>query len=165
MDSGVSSELSNAVTVSNDLKEFPMKRRNPIITGLLNTIIPGFGHVYVNNAWGRFITTFIGNGILIYVAYLLGNAIQNIRNSPLPAGLCPGVLILAILVSLFLGGMKLTNARNSEADEAAYYQSKRTLSTKESIVVKLQKLLKQRKEGLISDEQYDSQKSDIESKK
>ena len=142
-----------------------MKRRNPIITALLNTIIPGFGHVYVNRAWGKFIPIFLGSGVLIFVAYLLGNAIQNIRNSPLPAGLCPGVLILAVLVSLFLGGMKLARARNYETDEAAYYQSRRTLSTKDSIVVKLQKLLKQRKEGLISDEQYDSQKADIEKKK
>jgi hypothetical protein len=142
-----------------------MKRRNPIITGLLNALIPGFGHVYVSNAWGRFIPILLGSGILIFVAYLLGNAIQNIRNSTLPTGLCPGVLILAIPVTLFFGGMKLANTRNNETDGAAYYQSRRTLSTKESMVVKLQKLLKQRKEGLISDEQYDSQKADIEKKK
>jgi len=142
-----------------------MKRRNPIITGLLNAIIPGFGHVYVNRAWGRFFPIFIGYSLLIFVAYLLGNAIQNIKNSPLPAGLCPGVLILAVLVSLFLGGMKISNTRNDESDEAAFYQSKRSLSPKESVGKKLQKLLKQREEGLISTEQYDSQKSDIESKK
>ncbi|RJP52739.1 MAG: hypothetical protein C4583_06260 [Anaerolineaceae bacterium] len=142
-----------------------MKRRNPIITGLLNALIPGFGHVYVNNAWGRFVPIFLGSGVLIIAAYLLGNAIQNIRNSPFPAGLCPSVLILAVLVSLFIGGMKISNTRNDETDEAAFYRSKRTLLPQDSVVTKLQKLLKQRKEGLISSEQYDSQKADIESKK
>ena len=142
-----------------------MKRRNPIITGLLNALIPGFGHVYINNAWGRFIPIFLGNGILIAIAYVLGNAIQNIRNSPLPAGLCPGVLILAILVFLFLGGMKISNLRNNETSGAAYYKSKRTNFPQDSESAKLQALQKQRNEGLISSEQYDSQKTDIESKK
>jgi hypothetical protein len=142
-----------------------MKRRNPILTGLLNTLIPGFGHVYVNNAWGKFVPIFIGNIILIFVAYLLGNTIQNMRNSSLPTGLCPGGLILAVLAFLFFSGMKLSSNRNDETDEAAFYQSKRTLSPKESVSSKLQNILKQRNEGLISSEQYDSKKADIESKK
>lgn len=153
------------MTSFNGFKESAMKRRNPIITGLLNTLIPGFGHVYVNGAWGNFIPVFLGNSILIIGAYFLGNAIQNIRNSPLPVGLCPSVLILAVLVSLFLGGMKISNIRNNETDDAAYYQSKRTLFPQENISTKLRKLLKQRKEGLISEEQYDSKKANIESKK
>jgi hypothetical protein len=142
-----------------------MKKRNPIITGLLNALIPGSGHVYVNKAWGRFVPIFIGYCILIYVAYLLGNAIQNLRNSPLPAGLMPGLLILAVLASLFFSGMKISNIRNDETKEAAYYESRRTNLPQDNESTKLKKLSKQREDGLISNEQYDSKKADIESKK
>jgi hypothetical protein len=142
-----------------------MKKRNSIITGLLNALIPGSGHLYVNNDWGRFIPVFIGYSILLFATYLLGNAIQNLRNSALPAGLLPGLLILAVLVLLFFSGMKISNIRNNETTEAAYYESRRTNSPQDNESTKLNKLSKQREEGLISNEQYDSKKADIESKK
>ena len=142
-----------------------MKRRNSLLTGLLNVLIPGSSHVYVNNDWRRFIPIFLGSIILLIGGYYLGNAIQDIRGSTLPQGLCPGALVLAIAVVLFIGGMKTARIRNSETDDAAFYKSRRTLQKRDDKGTRLKNLDKARSEGLISSEQYDTQKEDIREEK
>jgi hypothetical protein len=143
-----------------------MKRRNPLLAGFLNMLIPGSSQLYVNNNWPKFILFFIGNIFVIFVAILLGNNIQQIQEYTLPQGLCTGALLLGIFAFLFYSGMKMASIRNSETDSAAHYQSLRTnVSTKDDPVTRLAKLQRQRDEGLISSEQQESKKAEIEKKK
>ena len=60
--------------------------------------------------------------------------------------------------------MRAASDRNSQADSAAYYKSRRTASTDDR-ATRMEKLLKKRNEGLISKEQYDSEKTEIDEKK
>lgn len=142
-----------------------MKRRNPLLAGFLNMLIPGSSHLYVSNNWLKFIMFFIGNLFLIFVAILLGNNIQEIKEYTLPQGLCTGTLLLGIFAFLFYSGMQKASIRNSETDSAAHYQSLRTNITTDDPVARLAKLQRQRDEGLISNEQQAAKKAEIESKK
>ncbi len=142
-----------------------MKRRNPLLAGFLNMLIPGSSHLYVSNNWLKFILFFVINSLIIFGAILLGNNIQEIREYTLPQGLCTGTLLLAIFAFLFYAGMKIASERNSQTDSAAHYQSLRTPVSKDDPVARLAKLQRQRDEGLISSEQQESQKAEIQSKK
>lgn len=143
-----------------------MKRRNPLLAGFLNMLIPGSSQLYVSNSWLKFILFFIGNIFMIYVAILVGNNIQEIKEYTLPQGLCTGTLLLGIFVFLFYSGMKKASIRNSDTDSAAHYQSLRTSNvSKDDPVARLAKLQRQRDEGLISSEQQESKKAEIEKKK
>jgi hypothetical protein len=146
-------------------KEILMKRRNPWLIGLLNVLIPGSSHVFVNNEWGRFIPIFFGGIVLLFVSYLLGNAITDIRGVSLPQGLCSGALILVIVVMLFISGVRTTQTRNRETDDAAYYLSKRAPTSRGDQATRMKDLQKARDEGLISSEQYNTRKEDINAKK
>lgn len=142
-----------------------MKRRNPLLAGFLNMLIPGSSHLYVSNNWLKFILFFVINSLIIFGAILLGNNIQEIQEYTLPQGLCTGTLLLAIFAFLFYTGMKMASERNSQTDSAAHYQSLRTPVSKDDPVARLAKLQRQRDEGLISSEQQESQKAEIQSKK
>lgn len=143
-----------------------MKRRNPLLAGLLNMLIPGSSHLYVSNHWPKFILFFVVNVFVIFVAVLLGNNIQEIKEYTLPQGLCTGTLLLGIFAFLFYSGMKKASIRNSDTDSAAHYQSLRTSNvSKDDPVARLAKLQRQRDEGLISSEQQESKKAEIEKKK
>lgn len=102
-----------------------MKRRNPLLAGLFNMLVPGSSYLYVDNDLRKFIMMFIGGGALIVVAYLLGTNIQNVRGYFLPVGLCPGVLILAVLGFLFYTGMTSAARRNNQTDSTDFYRSRR----------------------------------------
>jgi hypothetical protein len=141
-----------------------MKRRNPLLAGLFNVLVPGSSHLYVDNNWFKFIQFFIGGGAAIAVAILIGNNIQMLREYTLPAGLCTGSLLFIIFALLFYNGMQAATARNSQSDSAAYYKSRRAV-TNDDLATRMEKLLKKRTEGLISKEQYDSEKTEIETKK
>ena len=143
-----------------------MKRRNPLLAGFLNMLIPGSSQLYVSNNWLKFILFFIGNIAVIYIAILVGNNIQAVKEYTLPQGLCTGTLLLGIFAFLFYTGMKEASARSGEIDSAAHYQSLRpNISTKDDPVARLAKLQRQRDEGLISSEQQEAKKSEIQSKK
>lgn len=141
-----------------------MKRRNPLLAGLFNVLVPGSSHLYVDNNWWKFIQFFIGSAIAITVAILIGNNIQILREYTLPQGLCTGSMLLVIFALLFYNGMHAALARNSQGDSAAYYKSRRTPSTDDR-ASRMEKLLKKRNEGLISKEQYDSEKAESDEKK
>jgi hypothetical protein len=143
-----------------------MKRRNPLLAGFLNMVIPGSSHLYVSNNWPKFILFFVVNVFVIFVAVLLGNNIQEIKEYTLPQGLCTGTLLLGIFAFLFYSGMQKASALNSETDSAAHYQSLRPNNiSRDDPVARLAKLQRQRDEGLISSEQQETQKAEIESKK
>lgn len=142
-----------------------MKRRNPLLAGFFNVLIPGSSHLYVTNNWLRFVLFLVVNSLVIFGAVLVGNNIQRIREYTLPQGLCTGTLLLAIFAFLFYSGMKMASTRNSETDSAAHYQSRRAPISKDDPVARLAKLQRQRDEGLISSEQQEAKKAEIESKK
>lgn len=142
-----------------------MKNRNPLLAGLFNMLVPGSSHLYVDNDRRKFILFFIGSIIIIAVAIVMGNNIQNTRSYTLPQGVCTGTLLLIIFAALFFNGLQAANARNGQSDSAARYQARRTTVSHDNQSTKLEKLQKQRDEGLISIEQYDVKKAEIESKK
>ena len=142
-----------------------MKRRNPLLAGLFNVLIPGSGQLYVKNNWLRFGLFFVVYSLVIFVAALLGNNIQNIPEYTLPQGVCTGTLLLGVFAFLFYSGMKMASDRNSDTDSAAHYDSMRTQVSKDDPVARLAKLQRQRDEGLISSEQQEVKKAEIESKK
>ena len=143
-----------------------MKRRNPLVAGLLNMLIPGSSHIYVGSDRRRFILSFIGGALMIFLAFMVGNNVQKMRVYTLPQGVCMGVLVLLVFGFLFNNGMKMANRRNSEIDSSAHYQSLRTdLSEGEDPITKLANIQRQREEGLISKEQEEIREARLKSKK
>lgn len=140
-----------------------MKRRNPLLAGLFNMLVPGSSHLYVDNDWKKFILYFIGSGIIIAVSILMGNNIQGIREYTLPQGVCTGSLLLIVFCTLFYTGMRAASNRNVQTDSSAYYKSKRSAS-QDNMATRMEKLLKKRDEGLISKEQFNTEKGEIETK-
>jgi hypothetical protein len=136
------------------------EKKNPIVAGLLNMFIPGAGYLYVDNDRRRFITTLAGGILVIAVAVVLSNAIQNVRGYSLPQGLCTGVLLLLVFVPLFLTGQKIANQRNNMIDSTAHYNVLRTPS-QGSDDARLGRIQKMRDEGLISEQEYDKKKKGL----
>ncbi|HSL46730.1 MAG TPA: DUF6677 family protein [Anaerolineales bacterium] len=142
-----------------------MKRRNPLLAGLFNMLVPGSSHMYVGNNVRKFILFFVVNSIVIFGAVLMGNNIQMVQQYTLPQGLCTSTLLLAVFAFLFYSGMKMASERNSQTDSAAHYQSLRPNISKDDPVARLAKIQRQRDEGLISSEQQEAKKVEIASKK
>lgn len=141
-----------------------MKRRNPLLTGLLNMLIPGSSHLYVSKNWRKFILFFIVYSFMIVFVILLGNNIQMIPEYTLPQGLCTGILLLGVYAFLFFNGMKEASIRDSEIDSAAHYQSMRTGTSKGDPIAELARIQRQRDEGLISSEEQEVKRAGIKSK-
>jgi hypothetical protein len=147
------------------MKEFSMKRRNPLLAGLFNVLIPGSSQLYVTNKWGKFLLFFVVYSLVIFSTVLLGNNIQQVREYTLPQGLCTGTFLLIIFAFLFYSGMKMANERNTQTDSAAHHRSKRTTTVStDDPIARLAKLQKQRDEGLISSEQQEAKKAEIKPK-
>jgi uncharacterized membrane protein len=140
--------------------EFAMEKKNPLIAGLLNMLVPGSSYWYVDSDRGRFIKTLIVGIIAITVMLLLGNTIQHGSKYPLPQGVCPGILVLIVLVPSFLNGQKTANRHNMVMDSATQYNA-RQHGSNEAQIAKNQNM---RDKGLISEQEYESRKDDISSK-
>jgi hypothetical protein len=141
-----------------------MQKKNPLIAGLLNMLIPGSGHYYVGRDLKGFITTFFVGVILLYLAVSLGNAIENVKHYAITPGICPAGTLLVILVPLFMQGMKLAQTRNAGIDSAAFYnQSRQSMKgTKQSKQDQIQHM---RDEGLISEQEYDQKQDTVDGDK
>lgn len=138
------------------------EKKNPIVAGVLNMLIPGAGYLYVEDDRGRFIKTFAGGVLLIVVMVGLGSAIQNIRGYSLPQGLCTGALLLIVFVPLFLIGQKTAHLHNNMINDTAQYDTRRTAS-QGSDDEKLGKIQKMRDDGLISEQEYQKKKNNLSS--
>lgn len=136
------------------------EKKNPIVAGLLNMLIPGSGYLYVEADRSRFIRIFVGGALLIAAMVGLSIAIQNIRGYSLPQGLCTGILLLVVWVPLFLAGQKTARLHNSMMDDTAQYNTRRTTS-QGSNDEKLGKIQKMRDEGLISEQEYEKKKKGL----
>ena len=136
-------------------------KKNPLIAGLFNMLVPGSGYLYVSNDRGRFIKTLIIGVAAIAVMVLIGNAIQQTQGFPLPQGLCMGILLLIVLVPLFLNGQKAANQHNFVQDNATLYNARQEGSDE----AQLARNQTMRDKGLISKQEYDSRKDEISSQK
>lgn len=138
-----------------------MDRKNPILAGLFNMLVPGSGYWYVNQDRSRFIRTLLIGIAAIVAMVLIGIILQKTTGFPLPQGVCIGILVLIVLVPLFLGGQKAAVQHNFILDNASQYNA-RQLGNNESQLARNQEL---RDKGYISEQEYDSRKERITSKK
>jgi hypothetical protein len=138
-----------------------MEKKNPLLAGLFNILVPGSGYWYVNQDRGRFIKTLIIGIVAITAMIVVGGILQSTTGFPLPQGLCIGILLLMVLVPLFLNGQKAAIHHNFVIDNASLYTA-RQHGTDETQLARNQHL---RDKGLISEQEYDSRKDNIASKK
>lgn len=137
-----------------------MDKKNPLLAGLFNMLVPGSGYWYVDQDRGRFIKTLIVGIAAIAALIVLGTIFQNTTGFPLPQGLCVGILLLIVLVPLFLNGQKAAIHHNFVQDNASLYTA-RQHGTDEAQLARNQHL---RDKGMISEQEYDSRKDSITSK-
>ena len=138
-----------------------MEKKNPLLAGLLNMLVPGSGYWYVDQNRGRFINTLIIGVAAIAALIVVGTIFQNTMGFPLPQGVCIGILLLLVLVPLFRNGQSAAIHHNFVLDNAAIYTT-RQHGTGEAQLARNQHL---RDKGLISEQEYDSRKDSITSKK
>ena len=124
------------------------KNKNPLLAGFINVLIPGSSQLYVNNDKAKFFRAFVFGAIALTVAVLLGSLIQNTRGYSLPQGVCMGSLVTAVAAVLFISGRRVAGERNSEKDNAAYYNSMR----RDSHEAKQTAAKKAQDEGLASEQ-------------
>jgi hypothetical protein len=138
-----------------------MDKKNPLLAGLVNMLVPGLGYWYVDRDRWHFIRTLIIGGIAIVAVITLGVLLQNTTAFPLPQGLCPGILLLMVLVPLFLRGQRAAVQHNFALDSAAAYTARQS-GTNAAQIAKNQNL---RDKGYISEKEYDSRKENLASRK
>jgi hypothetical protein len=141
--------------------ESAMEKKNPLLAGLINVLVPGLGYWFVDKDRGRFIKTFIIVIAAITAVVVISNIIQNTTGYPLPQGVCPGVLLLIVLVPLFQKGQKAALHHNFVLDSAGQYTGRQQGNDQ----VQLAKNQNMRDKGYISEQEYDSRKDSITKKK
>jgi len=137
-----------------------MDKKNPLLAGLFNMLVPGSGYWYVDKDRGRFIKIPIVGIVAIAAMILLGIIIQNTIGFPLPQGLCMGILLLIVLVPLFLNGQKAATHHNFVIDNASLYTA-RQRGSDQAQLARNQGL---RDKGYISEQEYESRKDNITKK-
>ena len=137
-----------------------MDKKNPLLAGLFNMLVPGSAYWYVDKDRGRFIKTLIIGGAAIAAVIVLGTMLQNTTGFPLPQGLCMGILLLIVLVPLFLSGQRAANHHNFTIDSAALYTA-RQRGSNEAQLTRNRDL---RDKGYISEQEYESRKDSITKK-
>jgi len=110
---------------------------------------------------GRFIKTLLIGIAAAATLIVLGIFIQNTTGFPLPQGVCVGILLLFVLVPLFRKGQQAAIHHNFVQDSAGIYNA-RQRGNDEAQLERNQDL---RNKGLISEQEYDSRKDGITSKK
>lgn len=138
-----------------------MEKKNPLFAGLLNMLVPGSGYWYVDQDRGRFIKSLL-IGIAAIAAMIVAGAIfQTTAGFPVTQGICTGILLLIVLVPLFLKGHKAAQQHNSGLENAALYTARQHGDS----AAQLAKNQSLRDRGYISEQEYDSRKDKINSKK
>ena len=137
-----------------------MDKKNPLLAGLFNMLVPGSGYWYVDQDREHFIKTLVVGIAAIAAMIVVGTVLQKTTGFPLPQGLCVGMLLLIVLVPLFLNGQKAAIHHNFVMDNASLYTA-RQHGTDAAQLARNQHL---RDKGLISEQEYDSRKDNITSK-
>ena len=138
-----------------------MEKKNPLLAGLFNMLVPGSGYWYVDHDRGHFIKILIVGIAAIAALIVVGNIFQNTTGFPLPQGVCIGILLLFVLVPLFQNGQKAALNHNFVLDNAILYNTRQHGNTE----AQLEKNQELRDNGYISVQEYDSRKDGITSKK
>jgi hypothetical protein len=138
-----------------------MEKKNPLLAGLFNMLVPGSGYWYVDKDRGRFIKTLIIGVAALAAMIVIGTIFQRTTGFPLPQGLCMGFLLLLVLVPLFRRGQQAAIHHNFLLGNAAIYNAKQS-GNNESQLARNQQM---RDKGLISEQEYDSRKDSIKGKK
>jgi predicted permease len=138
--------------------------KNPLLAGLFNMLVPGSVNIYIKKNWRKFILTFAGMIIVLAIVIWAGVSLQGSRSFSLPQGVCPGVLALIVLVPLFLNGLNAAREYNKILEDKVLYDSRKPVSQDDDDE-QLKKIQKMRDEGLISEQQYNTRKSKVDSKK
>lgn len=134
-----------------------MDKKNPLLAGLFNMLVPGSGYMYVNQDRGRFLKSLVFGIAAIVAMIILGTVTQSTTGFPLPQGLCPGLLLLFVLVPLFLNGHKAALHHNFVIDNATLYTTRQP-GNEDAQLARNQDL---RDKGYISKQEYDSRKDSI----
>jgi hypothetical protein len=137
--------------------------KNPLLAGLFNVLLPGSRHIYIEKEWRKFILIFFGAILLLAALIWLGSGLQSARYFGLPQGLCPGLLTLIVIVPLFINGYKAAAEHNNEIQNKAKYQPDHSDSQGDTDA-QSQRNQRLRDSGLISQEQYDTEKGRIDAK-
>ena len=138
-----------------------MEKKNPLLAGLFNMLVPGSGYWYVDQDRAHFIKTLIIGMTAIAAMIVVGTSLQKTTGFPLPQGLCVGILLLIVLVPLFLNGQKTAIHHNFVIDNARQYTGRQ----RESNDAQLTRNQHLRDKGYISEQEYDSRKDSLTSKK
>jgi hypothetical protein len=142
-------------------KEFAMDKKNPLLAGLFNMLVPGSGYWYVDHDRGHFIKTLMIGIAVIAALVVIGNIFQNTTGFPLPQGVCTGILLLFVLVPLFRKGQSAAVNHNFVLDNAVLYNTKQ----RGNVEAQLARNQELREKGYISEQEYDSRKDGITSRK
>ena len=134
-----------------------MEKKNPLLAGLFNLLVPGSGYWYVDRDRGRFLKTLIIGVAAITALIVVGTIFQNTTGFPLPQGLCTGILLLIVFVPLFQNGHKAAIHHNFVLDNANMYTA-RQHGNDAAQLARNQNL---RDKGYISEQEYDSRKNSI----
>jgi hypothetical protein len=137
-----------------------MDKKNPLLAGLFNMLVPGSGYWYVDQDRERFIKTLVVGIAAIAAMIVVGTILQKTTGFPLPQGLCVSMLLLIVLMPLFLNGQKAAIHHNFVMDNVSLYTA-RQQGTDEAQLARNQHL---RDKGLISEQEYDSRKDNITAK-
>ena len=137
-----------------------MDKKNPLLAGLFNMLVPGSGYWYVNHDREQFLKTLLIGIVAIAALIVIGIIIQNTTGSPLPQGLCIGILLLFALVPLFRKGQQAAIHHNFILDNAVMYNARQHGNT----ASQLEKNQNLRDKGMISEQEYDSRKDNISPK-
>lgn len=137
-----------------------MEKKNPLLAGLFNILVPGSGYWYVDQDRGRFIKTLIIGVAAITAVIVVGTILQNTTGFPLSQGLCVGVLLLLVLVPLLLSGQRAAVHHNFVIDNADMYTARQHGSE----AVQREKNQDLRDKGYISKQEYESRKDSLDKK-
>ncbi len=137
-----------------------MDKKNPLLAGLFNMLVPGSGYWYADHDRDRFVKTLIIGSGAIAAMIVLGAILQRTTGFPLPQGVCVGLLLLFVLVPLFINGQRAAIHHNFVLDNASMY-TVRQRGNNEAQLARNQHL---RDKGYISEQEYESRKDGITKK-
>jgi len=137
-----------------------MEKKNPLLAGLFNMLLPGSGYWYVDRDRGRFIKILIIGVAAIIAVVMFGTFLQNTTGFPLPQGVCMFILLLFVLVPLFLAGQRAANHHNFVIDNATMFTARQHGSNEAQVA----RNIDLREKGYISESEYESRKDNLTKK-
>lgn len=136
-------------------------KKNPLLAGLFNVLVPGSVHIYIKKEWKNFILTFIVEVAALSSAIWVGIKIQSVPSFNMIQGICPSSLALIVVAILFRQGLKIATEHNKKLDNKEQYQKSKFHASEDE---KIKKIEKMRADGLISEQQYNTRKNNVSHK-